>query len=210
MPPEGSGEPLTPEQVGVLRAWLDQGAPWPDDAKAATSETSDHWAFRRPVRPDPPAVRDPSWPRNPIDRFVLARLDREGLPPSPEADRPTLIRRASLDLIGLPPTIAEVDAFLADTRPDAYDRLVEKPPGVSPITASAGADDWLDRARYADTNGYEKDRERSIWPYRDWVIRALNADMPYRPFHRRADRRRPPAGLHRPTRRSPPGSTATR
>jgi len=180
MPPDGAGEPLTPDQVGLIRAWIDQGAAWGDESKEA-AETSDHWAFRRPARPGPPAVADGSWPRNPIDRFVLARLERDGLRPSPEADRATLIRRLGLDLVGLPPTIAEVDAFVADDRPDAYDRLVSRLLD-SPQYGERWARRWLDGARYADTNGYEKDRERSIWPYRDWVIRALNDDMPFDRF----------------------------
>ena len=180
MPPEGAGEPLSPDQIGLLRAWIDQGAAWPVDPRTA-AETSDHWAFRRPVRPDPPKVGDSSWVRNPIDRFVLARLEKEGLQPSPEADRATLIRRLSLDLIGLPPTIAEVNAFLADDRPDAYERVVDRLL-ASPHYGERWARRWLDGARYADTNGYEKDRERSIWPYRDWVIQAINDDMPFDRF----------------------------
>src|SRR6185312_4065566 len=170
MPPEGLGKPLTPDQVGLLRAWIDQGADWPEDAKSLATETSDHWSFRRPIRPEPPEVKDPAWSRNPIDRFVLARLEREGLKPSPEADRTTLIRRLSLDLIGLPPTIAEVDGFVSDSSPDAYEKLVDRLL-ASPHYGERWARRWLDAARYADTNGYEKDRERSIWPYRDWVIK---------------------------------------
>ena len=181
MPPDGSGDPLTPEQVGLLRAWIDQGAEWPEDSSTAADEASDHWAFRAPNRPEPPEVKDRSWPRTAIDRFVLARLEREGLKPSPEADRSTLIRRVSLDLIGLPPTIEEVDAFVADSRPDAYERLVDRLL-ASPHYGERWARRWLDVARYADTNGYEKDRERSIWPYRDWVIKALNDDMPFDRF----------------------------
>jgi hypothetical protein len=180
MPPEGTGERLSTRQIGLLRAWIDQGADWPESARSST-ETSDHWSFRRPVRPDPPEVADPSWSRNPIDRFVDARLAREGLKPSPEADRPTLIRRLGLDLIGLPPTIAESDEFVADARPDAYERLVDRLL-ASPHYGERWARRWLDAARYADTNGYEKDRERSIWPYRDWVIQALNDDLPFDRF----------------------------
>ena len=180
MPPEDAGDPLTPAEVGLIRAWIDQGAKWPDDP-AESSEKSDHWSFRKPVRREPPEVRDLSWPRNPIDRFVLARLEREGLTPSPEADRATLIRRLCLDLIGLPPTIAEVDAFEADRSPIAYEKIVDRLL-ASPHYGERWARRWLDGARYADTNGYEKDRERSIWPYRDWVIRALNADLPFDRF----------------------------
>ena len=185
MPPEGEGEPLTAAEVGILRAWIDQGADWPvDEATASTESTgikSDHWAFQPPRPPVPPAVKNEAWVRNPIDRFVLARLEKEGLAPSPEADRRTLIRRLSLDLIGLPPSLDEIDAFLADDRPDAYERLVDRLL-ASPHHGEAWGRHWLDRARYADTNGYEKDRERSIWPYRDWVIRAINADMPFDEF----------------------------
>lgn len=181
MPPEGGGARLTPEQVSVLRTWIDQGAPWPDDPAGSDTIASNHWSFRRPVRAELPAVTHPEWGRNAIDRFILARLDREGMVPAPEADRTTLIRRLSLDLIGLPPSLEEVDAFVADTKPDAYERLVERLL-ESPHYGERWARRWLDRARYADTNGYEKDRERSIWPYRDWVIRAINADMPFDQF----------------------------
>jgi hypothetical protein len=124
---------------------------------------------------------DVAWIRNPIDRFVLARLEREGLRPAPEANRETLIRRVSLDLIGLPPTLAEVDAFLADTSPDAYERVVDRLL-ASPHYGERWARPWLDLARYADTNGYEKDRRRSAWMYRDWVIDALNRDLSFRDF----------------------------
>ncbi|MDR3618362.1 MAG: PSD1 and planctomycete cytochrome C domain-containing protein [Paludisphaera borealis] len=184
MPPEGEGDPLTAAEVGLLRAWIDQGAKWSadgtDPAKSASIK-SDHWSFQPPKRTEPPAVKHADWPRNPIDRFILARLEKEGLEPSPEADRPTLIRRLSLDLIGLPPSPAEIDAFVADVRPDAYEQLVDRLL-ASPQHGEAWGRHWLDRARYADTNGYEKDRERSIWPYRDWVVRAINRDMPFNQF----------------------------
>jgi hypothetical protein len=140
-----------------------------------------HWAYRKPVRPALPAVKDMRWPRNGIDVFVLHRLEKEGLVPSAEADRPTLIRRASLDLIGLPPTIAEVDEFVNDKSPDAYEKVIERLL-ASPRYGERWARPWLDAARYADTNGYEKDRPRSIWLWRDWVVRALNADMPFDQF----------------------------
>lgn len=181
MPPEGSGDALSPEQVGLLRAWIDQGAAWPDDSNAPTTVKSNHWSFRAPERPDFPQVKHADWSKNAIDRFILARLEKEGLTPSPEADRTTLIRRLSLDLIGLPPTPSEVDTFLADTRPDAYERLVDRLL-ASPHFGERWGRRWLDRARYADTNGYEKDRERSIWPYRDWVIDAINTDKPFDRF----------------------------
>jgi hypothetical protein len=182
MPPEEIAPPLPAEKVALIRAWIDQGAHWPEDPKGSTGGvTSDHWAFQPPRQTPLPDVSDRAWPRNPIDRFVLARLEREGLRPAPEADRATLIRRLSLDLIGLPPTIAELNAFVADRSPSAYENLVERLL-ASPHYGERWGRRWLDQARYADTNGYEKDRERSIWPYRDWVIRALNDDMPFDRF----------------------------
>ncbi len=180
MPPKG--DPLDDAQIGLLRAWIDQGADWPvDPVEAGTKSGETHWAFRPVKRPALPEVQNRSWPRNPIDRFVLAKFEREGLNPSPEADRFTLVRRLYLDLIGLPPSIDEVESFLADDRPDAYERLVERLL-ASPHYGELWGRRWLDAARYADTNGYEKDRPRSIWPYRDWVIRALNDDMPFDQF----------------------------
>ena len=181
MPPKG--EPLTPEQVGLLRAWIDQGAQWEGGALVAESGSgsSEHWAFRKPDRPVLPDVENGNWSQNPIDRFILAKLEQEGLSPSPEADRATLIRRLSLDLIGLPPSPQEVADFVADDRPGAYERLVDRLLD-SPHYGERWARRWLDLARYADTNGYEKDRPRSIWPYRDWLIQALNADMPFDQF----------------------------
>jgi hypothetical protein len=178
MPPEGEGKRLTAEQVGLVRAWIDQGAKWPDPSGANDGK---HWAYQKPIRHEPPAVKNTSWPKNAIDHFVLARLEEENLHPSAEVDRARLIRRVSLDLIGLPPTVEEVDAFLADTSPDAYDKVVDRLLG-SPHYGERWARPWLDLARYADTHGYEKDPRRSIWPYRDWVINALNADMPYDQF----------------------------
>jgi hypothetical protein len=172
------GPPLPAEEIARIQAWIDAGAPGAVDAEPPDKR---HWAYRKPVRPDPPAAADARWVRNPIDRFVLARLEREGLTPAPEADRETLIRRVSLDLIGLPPTLAEVDAFLADTRPDAYERVVDRL-FASPHYGERWARPWLDLARYADTNGYEKDRRRSAWMYRDWVIEALNRDLSFRDF----------------------------
>jgi hypothetical protein len=157
---------------------LCQGGKPADAKKPAAAE---HWAYRKPVRPPLPAVKNAAWVRNGIDFFVLARLEQEGLAPSPEADRATLIRRVSLDLIGLPPTVAEVDAFLADARPDAYERLVDRLL-ASPRYGERWARPWLDLARYADTNGYEKDKPRTIWLWRDWVIAAINADLPFDQF----------------------------
>lgn len=179
MPPYG--DRLSDEQVALLRSWIDAGAAWPEDADAEGPAGSDHWAYRPPQRPDLPPVHDTSWPRNAIDHFVLARLEAEGLQPSPEADRATLLRRASLDLIGLPPTLEEIEAFLTDERPDAYEQAVERLL-ASPRYGERWARLWLDLARYADTQGYEKDNRRTIWPYRDWVIDALNRDLPFDQF----------------------------
>ena len=170
MPPPQAKLPLSDRDKQILKQWIAEGANY-----------EVHWAFQRPVRPASPVVKDPAWPRNPIDSFVLARLEAEGLRPAPEADRVTLIRRVSFDLVGLPPTPEEVDAFVRDESPDAYERLVERLL-ASPHYGERWARRWLDLARYADTNGYEKDRPRSIWPYRDWVIRALNADLPFSQF----------------------------
>ena len=127
-----------------------------------------------------------AWVRNPIDNFILAKLEKEGLKPSPEADKPTLIRRVYLDLTGLPPTPKEVDAFVADTVPTPMKKSWTAC-SLRPTTASAGPGTWLDLARYADTNGYEKDGRRTAWKYRDWVIRALNQDMPFERIHHRPD-----------------------
>jgi cytochrome c553 len=179
MPPKG--DRLTAEQIGILRAWIDQGADWP--ASGAATSGKDHWAFKPPVKGPLPAVSDPKWVRTPIDTFILARLDKEGLKPSPEADRITLLRRLHLDLTGLPPTIAEGDAFLADKTEDAYEKAVERLL-KSPHYGERWARHWLDAARYADSDGYEKDKSRQVWFYRDWVINALNRDMPYDRFVR--------------------------
>jgi hypothetical protein len=170
MPPPKSGRKLTPGQVEVLKRWVDQGATW-----------GQHWAFEPPRRSEPPTVADPLWPRNPIDRFVLARLQAEGLQPSPEADRARLIRRVTLNLIGLPPTPAEGDAILADDAPGAYERLVDRLL-ASPLYGERMAVDWLDQARYADTNGYQNDFARTMWPWRDWVVAAFNRNQPFDRF----------------------------
>jgi hypothetical protein len=170
MPPPATKTALSPAQREVLKRWIASGAKY-----------ARHWAFAPPKAIAPPPVADARWPHNPIDNFVLARLEQDGLRPSPSADRYTLIRRLSLDLIGLPPTPAEVDAFVNDTAANAYERLVDRLLG-SPQYGERWARRWLDLARYADTNGYEKDRPRVIWPYRDWVIKALNADMPFDRF----------------------------
>ena len=170
MPPAYANKVLTTQQKAILRQWVSAGAVY-----------KPHWAFVAPVQAPLPAVRQASWPRNAIDRFVLARLEKASLCPSPQADRYTLIRRVSLDLIGLPPTQAETEAFISDTRPDAYERLVDRLL-ASPRYGERWARRWLDLARYADTNGFEKDRPRQVWLYRDWVIDALNRDMPFDQF----------------------------
>jgi hypothetical protein len=164
MPPPKSGRQLNAAQIATLRRWVAEGAVW-----------QPHWAFLAPTRPAVPEVREPA--NNPIDRFVLARLGREGLALSPEASRPTLVRRLSLDLLGLPPTPDEVRDFVEDKRPDAYARLVERLL-ASPRLGERLAYDWLDAARYADSNGYQSDRDRVMWPWRDWAVRAFNADVP--------------------------------
>jgi hypothetical protein len=170
MPPKDSGKQLTATQKELLVRWVKQGAPY-----------AKHWAWVKPVRADLPAVKNKAWPKNAIDDFILARLEQEGLRPSPAADRLTLVRRLYLDLIGIPPTPEEADKFAADQSPAAYEQLVDELLN-SPQYGERWARRWLDLARYADTNGYEKDRQRSIWPYRDWVIKAINADMPYDQF----------------------------
>ena len=174
-------DPLPTAQIALIRAWIDQGAIWPDGAAADKAPPTRQWAYVRPVPVRPPAVGKPGWVRNPVDNFVLARLDAEGLAPSPEAPRETLIRRLYLDLVGLPPSVAEVDAFIADTSENAYDRLVDRLL-ASTHYGERWARPWLDLARYADSNGYEKDRLRAMWKYRDWVINALNQDMPFDRF----------------------------
>ena len=171
--------PLSTEQVAILKNWIDSGAAAPADETLSIPPV--HWAFLPPKRTELPIVKDAGWVRNPIDRFILEPLDRDGITPSAEADRITLIRRASLDLIGLPPTIAEVDAFVNDGRPDAYERVVDRLL-ASPHFGERWARPWLDLARYADSNGYSIDAPRSIWKYRDWVINAINDDMPFDRF----------------------------
>ncbi|MBV8452017.1 MAG: DUF1549 domain-containing protein, partial [Deltaproteobacteria bacterium] len=176
------GPPLSSDQIAVIRRWIDAGAPGPDStAPIAVTKPLKHWAYVKPVQPPIPQVRDAAWCRNPIDYFVLARLEKEGLKPSPEADRATLLRRVYLDLTGLPPSPKEVDAFVNDKSPDSYEKVVDRLL-ASPHYGERWARPWLDLARYADSNGYEKDRRRTAWEYRDWVIRALNADMSFRDF----------------------------
>ncbi len=170
MPPPEAREGLSDKEKATLRRWIEGGA-----------EYAQHWAFVPPVKSPLPEVANKSWTRGGIDRFVLERLEAEGLAPSPEADRYTLVRRVYLDLIGLPPTPEEADAFSHDEDPKAWENLVDRLL-ESKKYGERWARNWLDLARYSDTNGYEKDRPRSIWPYRDWVIRALNDDMPFDQF----------------------------
>jgi hypothetical protein len=170
MPPRATGKHLSAEQIEILRRWIARGAPY-----------ERHWSLIPPQAPDVPRVRDASWLRNPIDAFVLARLEKEGLRPAPEADRHTLLRRVSLDLTGLPPTPQELDAFLADQSPDAYEKAVNRLL-ASPRYGERMALAWLDQARYADTNGYNNDEERTMWAWRDWVIDAFNDNLPYDRF----------------------------
>jgi mono/diheme cytochrome c family protein len=168
MPPAKSNRKLTAEQVDLLRRWVAEGAPW-----------KGHWSFAPPRRPEPPKADGPA--RTPIDAFILARLGREGLALSPEADRATLLRRASLDLTGLPPTPEEVGAFLADPAPDAYERQVDRLL-ASPRYGEHMAWPWLAAARYSDTNGYQGDGTRTMWPWRDWLVDALNRNKPFDEF----------------------------
>jgi mono/diheme cytochrome c family protein len=170
-----AGTPLTTEQIALLERWIDQGANRPDSGSAL------HWAYVKPVRPPVPAVKNSQWVRNPIDNFVLARLEKEGLGPSPVAPKETLVRRLFLDLIGLPPSPSETAAFVNDTRPDAYERLVDQLL-ASPHYGERMATPWLDLARYGDSNGYERDYQRVAWPYRDWVVKAFNDNKPFDQF----------------------------
>lgn len=174
MPPEG--ERLSAEQVALVKRWIDDGAKWPDGAQSPR-----HWSYVKPVRSPLPTVSRPDWPRTFVDSSVLARLDREKLSPSPQASPTTLLRRLSLDIRGLPPSPDEVDAFLADDSPDAYERLTDRLL-ASPAFGERWARHWLDLARYADSNGFQRDGFRDLWAWRDWVIRAMNADMPFDQF----------------------------
>jgi len=173
MPPKG--EKLSPKEIASVRSWIDQGASWPDE------DPKKHWAFLKPNRPSPPKTKSNSWPKNDIDRFILHRIEQAGLSPSLEADKRTLLRRLSLDLTGLPPTLAEIERFEKDRSPEAYEQLVDRLLS-SPHYGENAARSWLDAARYADSNGYQVDLARSIWPYRDWVINAFNANQPFDQF----------------------------
>jgi hypothetical protein len=172
MPPAEHGPALSAEEIDLLRRWIEQGAEW-----------EEHWSFVAPRAQEPPAVAGEhvDWPRDPLDRFVLAKLEAAGLAPNPEAERAAWLRRVSLDLTGLPPTPDEYAEFAADANTGAYERVVDRLL-ASPHFGERWAAMWLDLARYADTQGYEKDEARTIWPYRDWVIRAFNDDLPYDEF----------------------------
>lgn len=170
MPPVYAHKVLSDEQKQILKSWIDAGAKY-----------QQHWSFSRPARPAPPAVRNENWVRNPIDRFILARLEAAGLQPAPEAGRRTLIRRVAFDLTGLPPKPEEVDAFVNDDAPDAYERMIARYL-ASPHYGEHRARYWLDAARYADTHGIHIDNYREMWPWRDWVIQAFNSNMPFDRF----------------------------
>ena len=178
MPP---GRKLKDEQIAALRQWIEQGLPWPAEKSPKVKPGWDHWAFQPPRKTAPPGVRDAAWIRTPIDSFVLARLDREKIQPSAESSRETLLRRVSLDLIGLPPTPQEIKDFLNDKSPDAYAKVVDRLLASKHYGERWGRH-WLDVARYADSDGYTIDAPRQIWKYRDWVIQALNRDMPFDQF----------------------------
>ena len=170
MPPVDSGRALTSSDIETLRAWISQGAKW-----------EKHWAFIPPKRPTIPPAKNSAWPSGAIDRFVLAKLKRAGLHPSPRADRETLLRRVTFDLTGLPSAPREIDAFLADTSPRAFEKVIDRLL-ASPRYGERMALDWLDAARYADSHGYSLDRRRVMWPWRDWVIGAFNDNMPFDRF----------------------------
>jgi hypothetical protein len=172
MPPPEAHKTLTPGQIAVLRRWIKEGAPY-----------QDHWSFIPPLRPAVPAPKNLAWAKTPIDRFVLDRLDKEGLTPAPEADRWTLLRRVTYDLTGLPPTPEESEAFVHDSSPSAYEKVVDRLL-ASPRYGEHRAHYWLDAARYGDTHGLHLDDFRSVWPYRDYVIRAFNENKPYDQFAR--------------------------
>lgn len=170
MPPPDARTKLTERQREILQKWIEQGA-----------EYEQHWAFVPLAPVEVPKVARADWPRRDLDRFVLARIERDGLVPSPEATKETLIRRVTLDLTGLPPTLAELDAFIGDDSPEAFDKVVDRLL-KSPRYGERMAVDWLDAARYADSNGYQVDRDRELWPWRDWVIRAFNNNVPFDQF----------------------------
>jgi hypothetical protein len=170
MPPTDSGHKLNTNEIDLLRRWIDGGAKY-----------EGHWAFTKPVRTALPLVRDKVWPQNELDTFVLSRLEAESLHPAQEADRHTLARRLSFDLTGLPPSTELIAKFVNNKSPEAYGKLVNALL-ASPHYGERWARVWMDLARYADTQGYEKDRTRTVWPWRDWLIKAFNDDMPYDQF----------------------------
>ena len=170
MPPKKNGKPLAPHEIELLKKWISQGAKY-----------ARHWSYVKPSRPTLPELKDKAWARNPIDSFLLARLERENLKPEPEADRYALIRRASLDIVGLPPSVEEVDQFVKDTSPDAYEKLVDRLL-AKPAYGEHWARMWLDLARYADSGGYASDTPRTIWAFRDYVIKAYNENKPFDQF----------------------------
>lgn len=178
MPP---GKQLAPAEIAAIEKWIGAGVPMPDSMLKMKRRGADHWAFQPPKKAPMPAVRDAKWARTPLDRFILARLDAANLKPSPEADRATLLRRVSLDLTGLPPSPNELAAFLADQSPDSYERAVDRLL-ASPHYGERWGRHWLDIARYADSDGYTIDAPRDIYLYRDWVINAINRDMPFNQF----------------------------
>ncbi|HEY3789587.1 MAG TPA: DUF1549 domain-containing protein, partial [Urbifossiella sp.] len=179
MPPKG--DPLSTERIAALKAWIEHGAKWPDDGSSVNP--ADWWSFKPLNRPALPKFQNPeSKIENPIDRFVLAKLSDKGLSPSPPADRRTLLRRVYFDLIGLPPTPDEIDAFLKDVSPDAYGKVVDRLL-ASPQFGERWARHWLDIVHFGETHGYDKDKPRpNAWPYRDYVIRSFNSDKPYGRF----------------------------
>ena len=203
------GDPLPKRQIAVIKRWIRQGAVWPEDFKVER-----HWAYVTPKRPELPSVSNSDWATSPIDQFVLRRLEQEELSPSPPAAPEELVRRVYLDLIGLPPSPEEVNAFLSNPSNKRFEEVVDDLL-KRPQFGERWARPWLDLARYADSHGFQRDNLRDIWAYRDWVIRALNADMPFDQFtieqiagdllrpqrapHRRMHRRRTqlPARGHR-------------
>ncbi len=183
MPPKGEG--LSAAEIATLSRWIEEGASWPEGVDLAKVEDPRaHWSFQPVSRPAPPGTKNRRWPRNDLDRFILARLEQEGLKPAPEADRVTWLRRVSFDLTGLPPTPEQVTALVKDRRPDAFAQAVEELL-ASPRYGERWAQHWLDVVRYADTHGFEVNTERpNAWPYRDYVIEAFNQDTPYDRFIR--------------------------
>ena len=181
MPPPESGHKLTSHEIDLLKRWVEQGAHY-----------SDHWSYVRPIRPQLPIVKAAHWPRNEIDHFILSRLEQEGLSPTEAADRSSLIRRVTLDLTGLPPSIADVDEYFADTSDSAYENLVDRLLQRKSF-GEHWARKWLDLARYADSAGYADDPIRTIWLFRDYVIRSHQREQAVRSIHNRTNRWRPAA-----------------